>query len=145
MRLVDFDTAPPPTQLRRLPTPLVLPAVGLAIGISFDNLIPLPPAVVLAALVASAALVLVARRLRVLRTVAVALVFAALGAARYDLSMRHWPRDHVARFASDRPILGSIQGRILDAPETPTPQAEAFPRPYVTPPRTRFLLDATAW
>jgi len=145
MRLVDFDTAPPPTRLRRLPTPLVLPAAGLAIGISLDNLIPLPPLVALATLVASATLVRFARRAPILRTVAVGLVFVALGAERYDLSMRRWPRDHVARFASDRPILGSIQGIILDTPEGSTPQPEAFPRQYDPPPRMRFRLDATTW
>jgi hypothetical protein len=144
MRIVDFDVALPQTPLRRLPTPLVLPAIGLGAGIALDNLAPLPLIATAGALFAACGLALIARWQPRAWAAAVVLASVALGAARHDLAMRRWPADHVARFVGAHPILGTIRGLVIDAPVTYEPLATAT-RAYDVPGRTRLRIDARTW
>jgi len=144
MKLVEFDISPPEQELRPLPRPLVLPAVGLAVGIAFDSWVS-PGAFVIWSVVALAcfAAVMAWRRPGVWPA-AIGLVFVALGAARYDLAMNRWSSDHVSRYVGERPILGTIRGEIVDVPETYSPGAGAA-RAYESLPRTRFVIRAREW
>ncbi|MFO0973388.1 MAG: DUF4131 domain-containing protein [Phycisphaerae bacterium] len=119
------------------------PAVGLIAGIAIDDAVAVPAAALVVPLVAATALLAIGRRRPRVRVVAVGVAFAALGAARHDLAARHWPTDHVARFAGDAPILATVRGVIRELPVVWRPDASQHDRPgYALEPRTTFVLDA---
>ncbi len=145
MKLVEFDISPPERDLPPLPRPLVLPAVGLAAGIAFDNWVTPGAAWIWGAVVVAGASALAAMRWQRVWPAAIGVVFFALGMARYDLAMNRWASDHVSRYVGERPILGTIRGEIIDVPETYSPGAGAAARAYESMPRTRFVIRAREW
>lgn len=128
-----------------MPRPLVLPAVGLAAGIAFDNWVTPGAAWIWGAVVVAGASALAAMRWQRAWPSAIGVVFFALGMARYDLAMNRWASDHVSRYVGERPILGTIRGEIVDVPETYSPGAGAAARAYESMPRTRFVIRAREW
>jgi len=143
MKPVTLDAARSEPERKPLPTPLLLPAIGLMAGIALDNLIAIPR-IVCVAIVVAAVLLVMRRGSATWVGMGVILAAVGLGAARHDLAFRRWPANHVARLVGSAPTLGTIRGTIIDGPIVASRDAgRGLPR-YAAGAQTRFVVDTIA-
>lgn len=144
MRPVEFDSPAAPRQRPRVPAPLLLPAVGLMLGILCDAWLPLPRAVLALLAADGVVLALFAWQLRIGRAASVLMLAFALGAVRHDLALRHWPADHLVHRTGANSVLATIRGTLVDAPRVDPGLVGPDRPPNAAEPRTRFTLAAEA-
>lgn len=142
MRPVTLDASRKAPELRGLPTPLLLPAIGLIAGIALDNSFAVPRFVCL--LMVGIGVVIALRSRGAVAGLGLIAACAGLGAARHDLAFRRWPTGHVARLVGDGPILTTLRGGIVDEPVVYSREADRGLPPYAAGAQTRFVLDASA-
>jgi competence protein ComEC len=132
---------PPPAELGPLSLrPLLSTAVLLAVGILLHDQLPPRPGLtlLLAALAAAAAFLLLYRRVVGTALLALAIVLVGVGLAQREHFA--FAPDDVARFATDEPVLATVEGTIADEPLLVTSPASAG-RPL--PPHQTFVLDVS--
>lgn len=148
LELIDFKLAVSPRYVFRHiidKAPLVLPSVGLIIGVFLQNLTGLPIIfwLALSILFAASAVGYITVKKSASNLYVIAIIaficFACLGAIRLD-SYRHLPSNDISNFADDEKILATIRGTIISKPQISDNNDWAFAKFRFTDPGSSFYL-----
>ncbi len=151
LELIDWKLALGPAYVVRQiidAAPLVLPAVGLIVGIFLQNLIALPIIfwLVLSILLAASAFGYITfKRTESNIYIIVCLAFfcsMSLGAVRLN-SYRYLPANDVSNFVGDESTLATIRGTIITEPYTSDNNDWVFSKFKFTDPGSSFYLEIT--
>lgn len=125
--------------------PALLPAIAWMLGVTVAWARPISPELCWGGGVLSLGLAVFALRRRWLipAGVAVCLTLTCLAALRTDALYRQVPADHVVTWTGQTPMLARVRGTVISLPSTYSPTDPSH-LGYSPPPRTRFLLDASA-
>ncbi|MFP4435034.1 MAG: ComEC/Rec2 family competence protein [Phycisphaerae bacterium] len=125
--------------------PALLPAIAWMLGVTVGWAWPISPELCWGGVVVSLGLAVFALRRRWLipAGIAVCLTLTCLAALRSDAFYRQVPADSIVTWTGQRPQLARVRGTVISLPSTYSPTDPSH-LGYSPPPRTRFLLDASA-
>ena len=124
--------------------PLVAVASAMICGIVAGKMLPLPIgvwAIAGAGVLLGGVALFFRRRMNALTTAAVIAAVLCMSAFYVRWTYFTMPSDHIVTFTGPGPILATIEGRIVTAPQT-VQDSPAICLPYSRPPRTCFVLEA---
>src|SRR5438046_894757 len=94
--------------------PLVVPAVGLAVGIAIDAACAPPFIAAVGLFLIASILLFFPRGHESLHHVAVFIAAIAVGAPLHDLAFRRLPRNHIVLYSNRMPVSVRLTGTIID-------------------------------
>ncbi|MEP0842684.1 MAG: ComEC/Rec2 family competence protein [Phycisphaerae bacterium] len=121
--------------------PLVAPAVGLVAGIGLDGQWPVPFAAAVAAFIAGGVMVFRAAGRTFLGHAGLCLAALSAGTVLHDLSFRHWPGDHLARYCPPEPLPARLIGTVCSTPVIQSVRTGRITW-YAQPAHTRLMIQA---
>ncbi len=134
---------PPDSSARAWPlAPLVVAALGLAVGIALDNAVGGGGAAALGVAFGAMLLLLVPRARRRAGLALVLVASAGAGMVRHHQAMRVCPSDHIVHFTRTKPVLARLRGTVVRRPTFTTTGFAPFEPWLYQQVRTSFVLTA---